>query len=34
MGYSEDMRARAAEIIDRPVLLARRIVAGALQQLV
>jgi len=34
MGYDEAMRARAAELLDPPVLLARRIVAGALQQLV
>jgi protein AroM len=33
MGYSEAMRARAVEVVDKPVLLARRIVAGAVQQL-
>lgn len=33
MGYSEAMRARAAEVVDKPILLARRIVAGAVQQL-
>ena len=34
MGYSEAMRARAAEVVDKPVLLARRIVASAVQQLI
>ena len=33
MGYSEAMRARAAEVVDKPILLARRIVTGAVQQL-
>jgi protein AroM len=34
MGYTEAMRSRVAEVVDTPVLLARRIVAGALQQIV
>jgi len=34
MGYSEAMRSRAADLIDRPVLLARRMVAGGLQQII
>jgi protein AroM len=34
MGYSEAMRARTAAITQKPVLLARRIVAGAVQQIV
>jgi protein AroM len=34
MGYDEAMRARVAAQVDKPVLLARRIVAGALQQIV
>ncbi|MFO1219449.1 MAG: AroM family protein [Burkholderiaceae bacterium] len=34
MGYTEAMRARVAAIVDKPVLLARRIVAGAVQQIV
>lgn len=33
MGYTEAMRARAVAVTDTPVLLARRIVAGAVQQL-
>jgi len=34
MGYTEAMRARVAAAVDKPVLLARRIVAGAVQQIV
>lgn len=34
MGYSEAMRARTAELTKKPVLLARRIVAGAVQQII
>lgn len=34
MGYTEAMRQRVAEVVDKPVLLARRIVAGALQQVI
>ena len=34
MGYTEAMRARVAAIVDKPVLLARRVVAGAVQQIV
>lgn len=34
MGYSEAMRAEAAAVTNKPVLLARRIVAGAVQQIV
>ena len=34
MGYTEAMRARVAERVQRPVLLARRIVAAAVQQIV
>jgi protein AroM len=34
MGYTEDMRARVAAAVDKPVLLARRIVAGAIQQVI
>ena len=34
MGYSEAMRRRVADVVDKPVLLARRIVAGAIQQIV
>lgn len=34
MGYSEAMRTRAADVIDCPVLLARRIVASCLQQII
>ena len=34
MGYTEAMRQRVAERVDTPVLLARRIVAGALQQVI
>lgn len=34
MGYSEDMRTRLAEATRKPVLLARRIVAGAVQQII
>jgi protein AroM len=34
MGYSEAMRARVAAAIEPPVLLARRMVAGAIQQLI
>lgn len=34
MGYSEAMRTKAAAVTNKPVLLARRIVAGAVQQIV
>ena len=34
MGYTEAMRQRVAAIVDKPVLLARRVVAGAVQQIV
>lgn len=34
MGYSEAMRARTAALTNKPVLLARRIVAGAVQQII
>jgi protein AroM len=34
MGYTEQMRSRVAAMVDKPVLLARRIVAGAIQQIV
>lgn len=34
MGYSEAMRGRAAAVTQKPVLLARRIVAGAVQQII
>jgi protein AroM len=34
MGYSEPMRQRVADLVDKPVLLARRIVAGAIQQII
>lgn len=34
MGYSEEMRAKTAAVTNKPVLLARRIVAGAVQQIV
>lgn len=34
MGYSEAMRTRVEDIIDRPILLARRIVVGALRQII
>lgn len=34
MGYTEDMRGRVAATLDKPVLLARRIVAGAIQQII
>lgn len=34
MGYSEAMRAKTAAVTNKPVLLARRIVAGAVQQII
>jgi protein AroM len=34
MGYSEHMRSRVVAAVDKPVLLARRIVAGAIQQII
>jgi protein AroM len=34
MGYSEAMRTKTAAVTNKPVLLARRIVAGAVQQIV
>jgi protein AroM len=34
MGYSEAMRAKTAALTNKPVLLARRIVAGAVQQII
>jgi len=34
MGYTEHMRGRVVAALDKPVLLARRIVAGAIQQVI
>jgi protein AroM len=34
MGYSEHMRSRVVAAVDKPVLLARRIVAGTIQQII
>ncbi|WP_210492727.1 AroM family protein [Microvirga antarctica] len=33
MGYSEDMRAEVRRVVDAPVLLSRRIVSGAIRQI-